>query len=76
VAISLDSKIILAGTDDNAWLWKLPPPLKSLPEEVVLWAQVLTCMELDEVGVVHPLNAREWQQRRRLLDELGRPPMP
>ena len=47
-----------------------------LIRRIVLWAQVLTGMELDADGEVRTLDGREWQQRRKALEELGGPPLP
>jgi hypothetical protein len=45
-------------------------------ERIVLWTQVMTCLELDADGVARVLDADSWQQRRQCLDELGGPPVP
>jgi hypothetical protein len=42
--------------------------------QLVLWAQVITGMELDDDGIVRGLNGTTWQERRREFDELGGPP--
>jgi WD40 repeat protein len=44
-------------------------------ERIVLWTQVITGMELDELGVVRMLDAAIWQKRRHRLEGLGGPPM-
>jgi WD40 repeat protein/serine/threonine protein kinase len=76
VAFSPDGTRILTGSDDSAWLWELPAPLEGPPNEVMIWTKVLTGMELDEAEVAQPLSPGEWQQRRRLLDEVAEPPTP
>jgi hypothetical protein len=38
--------------------------------------EVMTGLELDDHGVVHVLDAATWQQRRRRLEQQGRPPLP
>ena len=61
--------MLLTGTDDSqARLWKIPDPLEGSIERVVLWAQVLTGMELDAGGGSHVLDPQSWQQRRQQLD--------
>ena len=59
-----------------ARLWQVPQPMRGDPERIMLWAQVLTGIEVDELTVVHVLDAATWQQRRQRLQELGGPPMP
>jgi hypothetical protein len=39
------------------------------------WAQVITGFEVDELTVVHVLDAATWQKRRQRLQELGGPPV-
>jgi eukaryotic-like serine/threonine-protein kinase len=46
------------------------------PRRITVWIQVLTGLELDDNGVVRSLDVKKRQERRRLLDELGGPPMP
>jgi hypothetical protein len=41
---------------------------------IVLWAQVLTGMELDGGGVARVLDAAAWRQRRERLEAAGGPP--
>jgi hypothetical protein len=41
----------------------------------VLWAQVLTGIEVDEHGSARALSADEWQRRKLRLKELGGPPL-
>ena len=40
----------------------------------MLWAQVITGLEVDELTAVRVLDAAAWQQRRQRLQELGGPP--
>ena len=40
----------------------------------MLWPQVITGLEVDDLTAVHVLDAAAWQQRRRRLQELGGPP--
>jgi hypothetical protein len=40
----------------------------------MLWAQVITGLEVDELTAVRVLDAATWQQRRQRLQNLGGPP--
>jgi hypothetical protein len=72
---SPDGRTVLTGSQDNAArLWPAPQPLEGDTQRVVLWLQVATGLELDDQGAVHVLDAPTWQERRRLLEELGGPP--
>ena len=44
------------------------------PERIMLWAQVMTGLEVDELTAVRVLDAATWQQRHQRLQELGGPP--
>jgi WD40 repeat protein len=72
VAFSPDGKSVLTGSNDGtARLWTPPPGIVGEPKLISLWAQVLTGMELDKEGTAMVLPREQWQQRRRLLEELG-----
>ena len=58
-----------------ARLWQIPSPVQGDPEQVLVWTQVITGLELDEYGFVRVLDAATWQQRRQRLLELGGPPV-
>jgi WD40 repeat protein/serine/threonine protein kinase len=69
------SEILLADRDATAAIWQAPPdPLPGAYEQIACWVQVVTGMELDATGGINVLDASEWQQRRRRLQELGGPP--
>ena len=75
VALSADGKTALTGCDDKtARLWKVPQPMRGDPERIMLWTQVITGFEVDDLTAVHVLNAAAWQQRRQRMQELGGPP--
>jgi hypothetical protein len=75
VAISADGKTALTGSaDKTARIWKTPPPLGGDPERILLWAQAITGLELDEHGDVRVLDAATWQKCHKRLQELGGPP--
>jgi hypothetical protein len=83
VALSADGKTALTGsyalssdgiTDKTARIWKVPQPIRGDPERIMLWTQVITGLEVDELMAVRVLDAATWQQRRQRLQELGGPP--
>jgi WD40 repeat protein len=88
VALSADGKTALTcghvplGTADTertpstARLWHVPQPIRGDPERIMLWAQVITGLEVDEMTAVRVLDATIWQQRRQRLEKLGGPPTP
>jgi tetratricopeptide (TPR) repeat protein len=75
VAFSPDGKTVFTGSgEQTARLWKVPVALEGSSEWIKVWTQVLTGTELDPHGVVEPLNGKAWQQRRKLLAQLGGSP--
>jgi WD40 repeat protein/tRNA A-37 threonylcarbamoyl transferase component Bud32 len=76
VAFSPDGKAVLTGSvDHTARLWHVPSPLAGEPERILLWAQVITGMEVDH-GTVRVLDSNTWEERRERLMKLGGPPVP
>jgi len=74
VAFSPEGKAVLAVTDNNViFRWDIAP-LQGTPEQILLWTQVMTGMELDSLGRVQVLDAPTWLQRRKRLEQLGGPP--
>jgi eukaryotic-like serine/threonine-protein kinase len=74
VAISPDGKNLLTGSGNNSRLWHMPRPIEGDPERILLWAQVITGLELDEFDGTRGLNATAWERRRLRLQELGGAP--
>jgi len=75
VALSADGKTALTGGfDKTAQLWPVPQPMRGDPERIMLWAQVITGLEVDELTAVRVIDAATWQQRRQRLEKLGGPP--
>ena len=71
IAFSPDGMTVLTGSwDYTARLWRIPH-VHGNPEQILLWPQVLTGLELDEYGLPRALDAASWQQRRRRLEQLG-----
>jgi WD40 repeat protein len=72
VGFSPDGKTVLTAGESNAVrIWKVPLPVKGSLEQIRLWVQVATGMELDSGGGIQPLQAATWQSRSKLLAELG-----
>jgi eukaryotic-like serine/threonine-protein kinase len=65
--------ILTASGDGTARLWPRPAALAGTVEQIVLWSQMETGMELDEAGDVHLLEPNDWQRRRLRLERLGSP---
>jgi WD40 repeat protein len=77
VACHPEDNTVLTGSDDGtARLWPIPSPVNGQTARIVLWTQVMTAMELDDNGVVRPLDVPTWQERHQRLEELGGPPLP
>jgi WD40 repeat protein len=63
------------GRDGLVRQWRLPPPpVKGTPEQLRVWAEVLTGTEIDPQGTVREISSDDLRQRRRRLQELGGPP--
>jgi hypothetical protein len=70
VAFSPTGRVVLTGSfDRSARLSEVPTAVEGEPQQIALWVQVLTGMELDNNGVFHALSAEEWHQRKRRLAE-------
>jgi WD40 repeat protein len=70
VALSPDGKTVLTGSADNrARLWR-----GGDPQQILLWTQVITGLELDAAGNARVLDATSWHERRQRLQKLGGAP--
>jgi tetratricopeptide (TPR) repeat protein len=82
-SFSPDGTTVLTGSRDRtARLWRRGAPLVGEVERIRLWAQaitgaemVVTGAELEDVEVVHNLDARTWQERIRRMQDLGGSPL-
>jgi eukaryotic-like serine/threonine-protein kinase len=69
---SPDGRKFLTGSRDKTIrLWANPRPLGGDAARVMLWAEVVTGMEMDEAGTVRVLDGETWRKRRSRLDDLG-----
>jgi WD40 repeat protein len=50
-----------------------PGPLGGTPEQIRVWLQSATGMDMDEEGNIRFLDASSWLENRKLLDKLGEP---
>ena len=63
MAFSPDGKTVLTGTlDGMAQSWTVPTPLAADTDRIMLWAKVVTGMELDEWGGLRSLDDQAWLQ--------------
>jgi WD40 repeat protein len=75
VTFSPDGRtLVTGGLDQTVRFRRMPQPVDGTPERIRVWVEVITGMTLDAAGVVHALDADQWQERRRRLEELGGPP--
>jgi WD40 repeat protein len=73
-AFAPDGRAILTTSGANAWLWPVPEPLDGSADQVKVWAEVLTGMELDDHGGFEVLSSPTWHVRRQHLLDLGGKP--
>lgn len=69
--------VLTATRDGTIRRWPIAPPAEGSVAAIVLWAQVLTGMELDAAEEAQVLDGREWQRRRsqQLDEKLGDSPL-
>jgi WD40 repeat protein len=77
VAFSPDGKTVITGSANRtARLWQVATT--ALPDElqrVATWVEVLTGLELDELGSARVVDSTTWLQRREKLKQLGSAPV-
>jgi WD40 repeat protein len=78
LAFSPDGQLVVTRSGyRTARLWQVTQAgLDGDPRRITLWVQVITGLEVGDNGVVRALEAEAWHERRRLLQELGGPPLP
>jgi hypothetical protein len=60
-----------SGEDKIARFWQLSNAMVGDAEQLELWSQVVTGMELEAYGGVRVLDAAAWEQRRSRLKDSG-----
>jgi hypothetical protein len=74
VAMSADGRTALTGCEDKmARLWLPPQTVEGSIQQIQLWVDVITGLEMDEAGGFHVLATDEWEQKRRELQTRGGP---
>jgi WD40 repeat protein len=82
VAFWPDGRTIVTTTDKaglgqasagKAHYWSMPETLHGTDEQIELWVQTSTGMQLDAKGGMRLLKSEEWQSRHRRLHAIGRP---
>ncbi len=64
------SQLLVTCGSGNHRLWEVPPnPLEGTPEEISLWTQVVTGMELDATGGIVVLDGPSWRKRYEQLTD-------
>jgi WD40 repeat protein len=66
-----DKTVLTAGEDKIARFWQLSMPAEGDPDQLDLWAQVITGLELEANGGVRVLRPADWHERREKLKRSG-----
>jgi eukaryotic-like serine/threonine-protein kinase len=75
VAFGEEGRIALSGSSEKTVrAWDVPRAASADAQRIKLWAETITAAELDGHGVIRPLDAETWSQRREQLNGLGGPP--
>ena len=56
--------------DKSAYLWRIPAPISVPSDTILMWAEVVTGMSLDDDGQVRILPLAEWNQLQQTLESL------
>jgi WD40 repeat protein len=69
ITFSRDGRSILTASGSHVLLWPVSDPQQGAADDLRLWAEVKTGMELDDAGEVQILSPAVWKERLRLLKE-------
>jgi WD40 repeat protein len=73
--VEAGAQVRTAAEDKTVLRWRVPAPAPGTAERVLLWAQVISGMELEPGGAARVLDAPTWQERQGRLQQLGGPPL-
>lgn len=68
--------LLICASESHVLVRTVPQPLDGAVERIVLTLEVHTGLTLDRDGVLHALDAEQWQQRRQRLQGMGGPLLP
>jgi hypothetical protein len=71
-----DGETLLATQGNAARLWKVPAPVQGSVEQVRLWTQAITGLDVDDSGAVILLDVDSWQKCCRRLEQYSGSPLP
>jgi WD40 repeat protein len=72
VAFRPDGKAVASSCfDGNVRVWPLPEPILGEPEQLELWAEVMTGMTFQSSGASTPLDGKTFESQKRRLQQLG-----
>jgi WD40 repeat protein len=75
VAFTEDGRFAVTATvDGEARLWPVPAHVEGSVNQIRLWVEAMTGLEMDEAGGFHSLNAEAWESKLTELRNLGGPP--
>jgi WD40 repeat protein len=75
MAFSQDDRLMAVGDmDGRIYIWEVSTPVPKGPEQIRLWVETLTRMELDSTGMVKYLSGVEIEERARQLEKDVGPP--
>lgn len=72
-AIDPTGRRLAVGGDQPVQLWELPAPTQGTAEQIRLWVELATGLELDAQGSTHELSLADQETRRQSLVRLSGP---
>jgi WD40 repeat protein/serine/threonine protein kinase len=68
-------RLAVSGADDAIQFWSVPMPLDAAVERISCWIRVITNLEFDSGDAIRRIDGAASWDLRRLLSELGGPPL-